>query len=569
MFLFAHEPIFEQRKKKFFFWHTSFPFVYLLAQIHLRTFRNLNQMENKTTSRIEKQSLLYEKVLRTFEKILTIPRGSKNHGPMHQFLTSFAEEINAKLEIDKAGNVGIFVNPPFDSKKSNLIFQSHFDMVTLKEERSTINFDIDAIAWEIIENGNILRSKDCSTTLGADNGMGLATSLVVAKECQKTTPFNLFLLCSSNEEIGCLGAKNLEFSSSFFPQNACVLNLDSEEGVHLICIGCPGSSLSTIQFELNYDWETNPRMYTLIIQGCRGGHSGVDISKKRANAIKLMIQLIYFLRRKLGLKIAVREIQGGEAENSIPKNCKIVLSISHLYATIEEEKEKEILLFENIEKKQLEWRLQYDEEELKISLKRMEIKTDEVIVAYSVPNSALDFLYVVHQGIIENFNEESVATSTNLSLIRTDVKSQKQNPTLELVILSRSLYEEALAENYYVLSTLLKTLGCRAFIDEFKLNGKPWRQMKPIKENVLFQMLEKAHSSIFGDEKDKKLCLFTPHGGLESQYLQEKFLDWIILSIGPKIVNAHTTKEYVDLTSVREFSSLLFEICQNMEKNLY
>lgn len=477
---------------------------------------------------------LFDKILSEFVVLCKIPRGSKNYHGIHQYLTYYCNLVQSEIKIDSAGNVGILLNPPFDEKRHSLLLQSHMDMVTIKDEGIEHDFEKDAITFEI--QGDFMVGK--GTTLGADNGIGLAASLVIGKMVQKQSLFNLYLLITADEEIGMLGAQNMRFDS-FLPQKALLLNLDCESS-RRICVGSAGTCLTQVTWEKKTREEVKlSTVISIVIKGLHGGHSGVTIHHPHGNAIKLTALLLKGIQDKFGIS-EILCINGGEAENAIPVKAKVQL-ILPTHTSFEDIKNY-------CRSRQEQWSRDFSEPALSILVETKELESELELQQHSlVPFDVIDFLLLAHQGVITNFNSNCVATSSNLSLIHT------ADSNIILTILSRSMFQTAM-KDYYDYSLVPLANKTNGKLSPFK-SSSSW--CADLKKSQLYQILQQTHQEQFRQEAE---C-FTVHAGLETVTLQEHYPQWDILSIGPNINGAHTTKESLELSSVTDFGNWLQKIC--------
>ena len=237
------------------------------------------------------------RVIELFKQITKIPRCSGTHQPFITFLQDFAKTNNYICQIDNANNILCYK----ENQKPNICLQSHYDIVCL----------IDGKVPEIIEEDGYLTAKD--STLGADNGMGCAYMLALMEE-----GYNCELLFTCDEEIGLIGANNIEFDL----QSSYMLNLDSEAQGE-ICIGCAGGvDIFATTNKKEYISNTDEKvLYEIEISDLDGGHSGVDIDKNIPNALKLITKTIKECDADL------LDLNGGERINSIPKKAKAIIAV--------------------------------------------------------------------------------------------------------------------------------------------------------------------------------------------------------------------------------------------------
>ena len=267
---------------------------------------------------MEKKDLKPAIVFRYFEEVCQVPRPSKKEEKIRAYLLDFAQKHNLACKTDEAGNV--LMSKPATAGKENLktvILQSHMDMVCEKNKDTQHNFDTDPIETYI--DGEWLKAK--GTTLGADNGIGVATQLaVLASDDIEHGPIQC--LFTVDEETGLTGAFALKEG---FMDGDILINLDSEDEGELF-IGCAGGAGTTAQFPC--PMTAAPEGYfffRVAVKGLTGGHSGDDINKNRANANKLLNRFLVQLMQKYDLHLC--EIDGGNLHNAIPREAHAVCAV--------------------------------------------------------------------------------------------------------------------------------------------------------------------------------------------------------------------------------------------------
>lgn len=479
--------------------------------------RKKYQNETKIVSKDEKMKFT-PMILKEFTKLSQIPRHSNDTKGMHHYLVEWStkELPGSSYEIDEIGNLVIHVSSR--PGKPSLILQSHFDMVCVARLNSKHDFSKDPIVIQI--DGNRMFAKD--TTLGADNGISLVTSLILAKLLlseNKLRDLNLHLLFTSKEEQGLQGAEHLQLK---LPEHANLLNLDSESS-HNICVGSVGSSKTEITFPVAQETKRKTFLHEIEVRFCQGGHSGVEIHKGRANAILLCAQLL------INQDAIICEIEGGEAENSIPTFCRVAFqtntpldSFVHL-----------------IEEKHKMWKVSFNENTLEIRIRTLAFPEEPMTTFPTL----LDGLLLLHQGILSHnpYIENEMLASTNVGLI---------NKFGLVTILSRSLTKEGVFLYYQRLQVIAKNM--KATISPFHFHPG-W---SPVPNSPLLEALQTCHKKLF---KEKANC-FTVHAGLETSILLAKYPKWDIQSIGPTIEKAHTTEETLFIDTIEPFAVWLQEL---------
>ncbi len=421
------------------------------------------------------------------------------------------------------------------------------DMVCTKTNDSKHNFNKDPLELIIDVDKNIMEANE--TTLGADNGIGLVTSMLVAEKLSnnKENIFDnraLYLLFTADEESGLEGAQHLQ-KYPFLPQKAYVINVDSEIYSE-ICGASAGASDSHITFELNHEFHESSllippefyflipstwNMYTLKIYGLKGGHSGVDIHKGAGNAIKMITYILANLRNLSQDNLKIHNIEGGNAHNAIPIESSCTFSIDNKYN-----------IYEIVVKQIESIKTRFNEDKVEYSLLKLS-NTDYKL--YQNSDKIIDILMLLDQGIIHMnpYSEGCVDTSTNIGTVKTiDNK-------IVINCLSRSSNENSLKEYYHKMELICKLYN--ATIDDFE-HYPGWNP--DWNTNITLKALKETYLNLYGKEARVYSC----HAGLETSELQKIYPYWTSMSIGPTIQNAHTYHEYVELDTIEPFYQWLY-----------
>jgi len=414
------------------------------------------------------------RVFELFETISQIPHCSFKADKLKSFIYSFAKERGYSVEVDSAGN--ILAKKP----KPKLCLQAHYDMVCVGR----------APDIEIVEDSGYLKAIESS--LGADNGIGVAMMLALIEEgCE------LEFLFSSDEEVGLIGAKALEFEL----ESDKLINLDNEEeGV--VLIGCAGGVDLIANQELNLVESNYPFSYEVEVSNLPGGHSGVDIDKDIPNAIKVLAQ---FLADK---KIELISFSGGERRNSIPVSAKATIRAN-----------------EKLNSKDL------------IKVKEIKLSDNRVLKSSS---DLIRLLATAPSGVVE-FNNELNLPQSSLNLAIVVINKAKAKIDYSL----RAMSEESLDNLVASTKTLLKRYGFEISESERYPSWEP--KVDSFKEYIRDILKEE-----FGNSKLEAI-----HAGLECGVLSKKYPDIKMASIGPNIKNPHSIRERVEINSViKSFKAL-------------
>ena len=250
-----------------------------------------------------------------FDHILTIPRGSKNEGAMRQYILDFARDKGLEAVTDAAGNVVVKKGPSKGKKDYPVILQGHMDMVNEKNADVSHDFDKDPLVPR--QDGDYLYAT--GTTLGSDNGIGMAAALALLED-EEAEHTGLECLFTVDEETGLTGAAALE---SGVLRGKLLINLDSEEE-NAVTVGCAGGSGQDIVLDMDPAGKTGKSSLEIKLSGLKGGHSGVDIHLQRGNAVSLLARLLNEIPEEFGLRLV--SFKGGNMHNAIPRESSAVVS---------------------------------------------------------------------------------------------------------------------------------------------------------------------------------------------------------------------------------------------------
>ena len=460
-----------------------------------------------------------KKVWEIFEGLSGVPRGSRHEEKACEWVMEWAGKHGLSYRQDGAGNVLIEVEATAGyEEKEAVVLQGHVDMVCEKRPDSGHDFAKDGI--KLIEEDGWVHAD--GTTLGADNGIGVAMALAAAVEEGVEHP-KLEILCTVDEETGLTGANGLEEG---FITGSRLLNMDSEEDS--FTVGCAGGEQT--QIELAAEWEKRGGCgcYELKVSGFCGGHSGVDIHRQRANALKLLGRCLGALDEAVGAKIA--EVSGGSAHNAIPRDARAVVCL----AGGDFEKAKGVL-----DELCSRFREEFGRIEGDINV-RLEAAESEGCSAMSAEagRRLIDLLAGLPFGV-ERFSQEFegvVETSSNVAVIRT----KKEDGIVSIVTSQRSLKESCLD----MMTGMVTAVGRLAGAKVETIGRYPGWDPDP-KSKVL-AVCEEVYEEMWG----KKPVVKVIHAGLECGVIGKKFAGMDMVSFGPDIENAHSPQERVNVESV-------------------
>lgn len=473
-------------------------------------------------------------VWKYFSDILAIPRPSKKEEKIIEYLENFAKTHNLKYKKDKTNNLLIIKPATYGMDDvQTVVLQSHVDMVCEKNSDSQHNFDTDPIIPVV--DGEWLKAKE--TTLGADNGIGVAIQLaILASDDIKHGPIEC--LFTVDEETGLTGAFALE--KDFF-EGKILINLDSEDEGEIF-IGCAGGkdTVASIKFEK----KKPPRKQiplTLSVTGLRGGHSGDDIHKGYANAIKLLVRILYKLDACYGFKLA--NIDGGNLRNAIPREAFATIYVTHEKV---EKVKNEVQKFFEIFKEE------YKHTEPNINVVIKESEHAEFIIDKRTQPKVLYSLYSCPHGVIAWSQDMPglVETSTNLA----SVKIKKNR--IEITTSQRSSIESSKIDIVNMVASVFHLIKADV------RHGDGYPGWKPNPKSEILKIAKRAYRDLF----DKEAKVKAIHAGLECGLFLEKYPDLDMISVGPTMRGVHSPDERLHIPSVEIFWIFLLKILENVTK---
>ena len=472
-------------------------------------------------------------VWKYFEEICRIPRLSKNEVQIRVYLLRFAQDNNLEAKEDQIGNI-LIIRPSSQGMedRKTVVLQSHMDMVGEKNADHPHDWSRDPIIPVIGEEWVTARG----TTLGADDGMGIASQLAILAD-KNLKAGTIECLFTVDEESGMTGAINLK--PGFFT-GRILLNLDSEdEGI--LYIGCAGGmdTVGTLKYT-PVPVERGTAALNISVTGLRGGHSGDEIHKGFGNSVKIMNRFLWNLSNNYDISLS--NFDGGNLRNAIPREAfativveksyigQVISWIESFYSIILEE-------FADLEK------------DLKISVKETDLPS--YVMDKETQNRFLSSLTCCPHGAIAWSQEMDnlVETSTNLA----SVKFIEDN-TINIVTTQRSSIESSKHDVGAMVESCLKLAGA----DVVHSEGYPgWR---PNMNSEILQITRSSYKKLFGKDPEIRAI----HAGLECGLIYEKFKGIDMISFGPTIRGAHTPEEKIEIRTAQMFWDLLLEVISNI-----
>lgn len=480
----------------------------------------------------EIKDLQPECVWHNFYDLTQVPRPSGHLEKVQQFLLDFAKKVGVEAFKDSANNIVMRkpASPGMENRKT-VMLQAHMDMVPQKTPDSTHNFETDPIQTWI--DGEWVKTK--GTTLGADNGLGIAAIMAVMED--KTLKHGpIEALCTADEETGMYGANDLPTGQM---NSDILLNLDTEDEGEMIVGSAGGVDITgTIEYK-PVETEEGDKAIKVTIKGLKGGHSGLEINEGRANANK---QMVRFVREAISLCDArLAEWHGGNMRNAIPNSCVVVLTVPA----------------ENVEAtKELveDWKEQIVEDyygiEDAIEFFCEDVETPKTEVPADIQDNLIDAIYACHDGVIRMIPTipTKVETSSNLAIINiTDSKA-------EMLILARSSSESMKDYVTKTVSSAMAMVGMKVITsgDYFGWNPNP--------NSPMVALMSKIYKDLFNQDPTVQVC----HAGLECSVILGKYPGLDIVSFGPTIRSPHTAGERAHIPSVTKFWQFLVKTLEEI-----
>ena len=474
----------------------------------------------------EIQNLKPQCVWKNFYALTQVPRPSGHLEKIQQFLLDFGKECGVYAVKDPAGNIHMRkpATPGMENRKG-IILQAHMDMVPQKTPESKHNFETDPIEPWI--DGEWVKAK--GTTLGADNGLGVA-SIMAIMEDKSLQHGPIDALITRDEETGMYGANELPEGEL---QGDILLNLDSEHWGKFV-IGSAGGIDVTATLDYQ-EVETDPddAAVKVTVKGLRGGHSGLEINEGRANANKLLVQVVREAIEETEARLACW--QGGNMRNAIPFKAEAVLTLP---------KENIAALKELVN----DWKETFNDEFKFIEPQGIELTLEEVAtpqkeVPIEIQDNLIDAIFACHDGVIRFIPAypKVVETSSNLAII--DIAEGKA----AIKILARSSREDM---KDYVVSMLESCFSMAGMKVETAGSYGGW---DPNPDSEILHLLLKEYKELFGGDG----IVQVDHAGLECSVILGKYPHLDIVSVGPTMKSPHTTTERALIASVEPFWQLL------------
>jgi len=477
-----------------------------------------------------------QKLWQLFEHICSIPHPSKHEQKISAWIQSWANEQGLAVKEDAVGN--LLISKPATSgmeNKRGVILQAHMDMVPQKNSDTAHDFLTDPIKPYVMnENGDEWVTAE-GTTLGADNGIGLASALaVLASEDIPHGP--LEVLVTIDEEAGMTGAFGLQPG---WVDGDILINTDSEQEGE-VYMGCAGGIDGSAKFNIKQeDVASNIQAFNLSISGLKGGHSGVDIHTGRANANKLLVRFLLAMSEKYDFRLT--ELNGGSLRNAIPReaDASFVIAQDQVDSLKADLAEYLTTIKENLKA------IETDIDMLLISPEEF-----EQCWSAETQSTILRALNACPNGVIRMSDdiEGIVETSLNLGVLRTKGNS------FEALVLIRSLHDDGRLDTQTTVDSLFKLAGA-----DIAFSGA-YPGWKPDTNSAIMATVRETYHSLFNQVPE----IMVIHAGLECGLFKTAYPNWDMVSFGPTIKFPHSPDEKVDVTTVGQYWQLLVAVLNNI-----
>ena len=478
-----------------------------------------------------------QKLWEHFEALTRIPHGSKNEAQILDSLKTFARQRNLEFREDAAGNLVILRPGSGGGEKAPpVVLQGHVDMVCEKNRDSDHDFEKDPLTLKIEEDYMLADG----TTLGADNGIGLAAALAVLESPADMTLPPLECLFTVDEETGLTGAFALD---SQMLEGRVLINLDTEEWGSLY-VGCAGGGDSTLRLPVKRDpVEEAFQPWELVVEGLLGGHSGVDIHEERANAVKLLARLLYKLSQQR-LRFQLADLAGGDKHNAIPREARATLLFS---------KRKLGLIQEHITAWEADLRAEFGTREpgLKVILRSLDGKFDSAL-RVTHRDRLLALIQSLPHGVIKMSHDIPglVETSNNVASVRS------QGDEFLISCSTRSSVAPALESQRERIAIMAQV--CHATAEQ----GESYPGWQPNLASPVLKLIKRVYKNLHGSEPEAAAI----HAGLECGIILEKFPGMDAISMGPTIQYPHSPGERVQISTVSKFYDLLLAVLAELAR---
>jgi len=467
-----------------------------------------------------------------FADLNAVPRASKKEERVIAFIKDFGKRLGLETLVDEVGNV-IIKKPATKGmeSKTTVVLQSHLDMVHQKNGDTIFDFDTQGI--DMYVDGDWVKAK--GTTLGADNGLGVATIMAILESTDIPHPA-IEALFTIDEETGMTGAMGLKGG---LLSGGILLNLDTEEDDE-IGVGCAGGI--DVTAKRSYKEEETPEFKTgfkITVKGLQGGHSGMQIHEGLGNANKIMNRLLFDGFENFGLRIS--EIDGGSLRNAIPRESNALVAIDTM-------NEAAFLLEMKDQADTIKTEFKTKEPDLEITF--LKCDTPKKIMDLGVQEGLTRALYAAQNGVYRMSADIPDLVETSNNIARVVVKDGE----IMIACLTRSSVESSKMDLANTLRAAFELTGCEV---EFSGDYPGWA---PNMDSAILKVMSKLYEDLNGKKPHVAAC----HAGLECGILGTNYPTMDMISFGPNIKGAHSPDERAQISSVQKYWKFVLEILKNI-----
>ncbi|MCP2026105.1 dipeptidase D [Flavobacterium sp. HSC-32F16] len=467
-----------------------------------------------------------------FADLNAVPRPSKKEERVIEFMKNFGNSLGLETFEDDIRNVIIRkpATPGMENRKA-IVMQGHLDMVHQKNADTVFDFDTQGI--DMYVDGDWVRAR--GTTLGADNGLGVATIMAILESKDIPHPA-IEALFTIDEETGMTGALNLKGG---ILQGQILLNLDTEEDDE-IDIGCAGGIDVTATRAYNEEEVPESSVaYTITVKGLNGGHSGMDIHKGLGNANKIMNRLLFDGFENFGLQVS--EINGGSLRNAIPRESVAKVIISQMFDEAYVYDMQEIIA---------DIKAEYKTTEPNLSIEIVKTDLPEKIMDLGVQEGIVRAIYAAQNGVYKMSADMADLVETSNNIARVVVKDGE----ILVGCLTRSSVESSKFDLANSLRSAFELVGC-----EVELSGS-YPGWTPNVNSEILEVLKDIYEKQNGEQPKVVAC----HAGLECGILGTNYPEMDMISFGPTIHGAHSPDERASISSAQKYWKFVLEILSNI-----
>lgn len=480
------------------------------------------------------EGLKPEKLFYYFEELSRIPRGSGNERGVSDYLVKFAKEHNLEVVQDSALNIVIKKPATFGYENAKtVILQGHMDMVCEKNIDTVHDFLKDSIKLQV--EGDFIKAS--GTTLGADNGVAVAMAMAILADNSLSHP-SIEVLVTSDEENGMTGAMALTKESL---KGRMLVNIDSEEEGKLL-VSCAGGTRS--RASLNIEWievDSNLEAYALRVRGLKGGHSGMEINKERANSNKLMGRILRDINEVSSFSIS--NLNGGSKNNAIPREADATLLVNPSHVELIKERVE-------VWNATLKNEFKTADPNVKIIFEKLDTKIEKMFSKDTI-DKAIKLLYLMPNGIMSMSMDINglVESSTNLGVVTTKEDCLDLDSAVRSSI--RSLKNEIVYRSREITNLIGAEFTTQSDYPEWQYN----------KNSELRNIFEQVYTEMYNIKPE----IVAIHAGVECGLFEEIFGDIDMISFGPNIYDVHTPDEHFSITSTERTYEYLLNVLKTIK----